>query len=118
MNGQYELKNSENQEQSVGTIKQPFFMTFPRANLIKKSLLFYAQIDQAYLMYHIKTANRRTLNLKFKDRSCPAKAHAYISPEIFSTEFLYYCLADINFTLEKVERTNISVFLNLIKFII
>ena len=81
MDAQYELKNSENQGRSVGTIKEPHFYDISSGQLDKKSLLFYAQIEQAYFMYHIKTVNRRTLNLKCKDRSCPAKAHAYISPE-------------------------------------
>ena len=50
MNGQYELKNSENQEQSVGTIKQPFFYDISSGQLDKKKFTFLCS-NRAIVFY-------------------------------------------------------------------
>ena len=81
MDGPYKFKNLENQGINVGTDSEPYFYEISAGQKDRQSLLFYAQIEQFYYMYRINQVNRKTLNLHCRDRSCPARAQAYLSPE-------------------------------------
>ena len=48
MDGPYQFKNLENQGINVGTISEPYFYEISAGQNDRKSLLFYAQIEQFY----------------------------------------------------------------------